>query len=241
MSEEAPLEISNSKEPLHVSVADSLAHEILDGQWLPGYSKKLEDIQAQFDISRTVAREATRLLSSLRCVQFQRGTGVIACAPDLWDDMSTRVIAWKLYSPYREDELRALTELRLAIEPAAAAGCAQRASIQERTHISATGIEMVKAAKEGKIAQFHQLDIQFHTLMLKHSGNPLFADLSGMVETVLRGRVEINMFPQKPDEKALKSHEQVAHAILMGEPQAASEAMKAIVSEVNSALGLAAL
>lgn len=232
---------SSANEPMHISIADSLAHEILNDIWKPGESKKLEDIQEEFSISRTVAREATRLLASLRCVQFQRGTGVIAQDPTQWDDMNVRVISWKLHSDSREDELRALTELRLAIEPAAAAGCASRGSIEERTCIAVIGHEMIRAAREQRFADFHDLDVQFHTLMLKHSGNLLFADLSVIVETVLRGRVDINLFPPQPDEQALQSHENVAQAIASGDAVAASQAMKEIVSEVNHALGLSAL
>ena len=100
---------------LHLSIADSLADEIVNNKWEPKTNRKLEDIQKQYGISRTVAREATRLLASLGCVQFQRGTGVIACNPENWDDLNTRVITWKLHSPYRENELRALTELRLVV------------------------------------------------------------------------------------------------------------------------------
>lgn len=232
---------ASAHEPLHVSISNALAREILDGLWVPGKSKKLEDIQQQFDISRTVAREATRLLASLGCVHFQRGVGVIACDPAEWDDMSVRVITWKLHSKYRKDELRVLTELRLAVEPVAAAGCAARGSVTERASIGAIGLDMVKAAHEDKLQHFHLLDIQFHTLILKHSGNPLFADLSVIIETVLRGRVEINLFPVKPVNEALNWHTQVAHAIIAGDDVAASQAMRLIVGEVNTTLGLSAL
>ncbi|WP_418969194.1 FadR/GntR family transcriptional regulator [Alloscardovia omnicolens] len=227
--------------PLHLSIADALAHEILNDLWVPGTNKKLEQIQDQYEISRTVAREATRLLASLRCVQFQRGTGVIACAPEDWDDLNTRVISWKLRSPYRHDELRDLTELRLVVEPAAAAGCASRGSIESRTRIAVVGHELIKAAREDRLQDFHALDIEFHASLLENCGNPIFAELSSTVATVLRGRVEINLYPQHPEESALLAHEKVAQAVLTGDAQGAYDAMHDIVSEVNTALGLSAM
>lgn len=231
----------NGNEPLHIYIADALAHQILDDSWAPGSSVTLEEIQTRFSISRTVAREATRLLTSLGCAQFQRGTGVIACPPEHWDDLNSRVISWKLHSSYRKDELRALTELRLAVEPAAAAGCAVRGSIEARTRVAVIGHDMIKAVRESRLDDFHDLDVDFHTSILLHSGNPLFAELSSSVESVLRGRVEINMYPQQPEESALNAHEQVYRAVLNGDGSAAHNAMLDIVNEVNSALGLSAI
>lgn len=227
--------------PLHLSIADSLADEIVNNKWEPKTNRKLEDIQKQYGISRTVAREATRLLASLGCVQFQRGTGVIACNPENWDDLNTRVITWKLHSPYRENELRALTELRLVVEPAAAAGCALRGDVEIRYKLGVIGHDMVKAVEENRLAEFHELDIQFHTLLLANSGNPIFAKLSSIVESVLRGRVELNLYPQKPNKEAILNHKKVTQAIMEGDAAAASAAMHDIVAEVNTALGLAAL
>ncbi|MFD0704464.1 FadR/GntR family transcriptional regulator [Alloscardovia venturai] len=232
---------SSTNEPLHISIADKLAHEILDGIWISGTSKKLEDIQSQFGISRTVAREAARLLESLRCVQLLRGTGIIAMSPETWANLDTRVITWKLQSNLHKQELAALTELRLVVEPAAAAGCASRSTIEARTRIAVTGHEMIKAARENRLKNFHTLDTQFHTELLKNSGNPLFAELSTLVEAVLRGRVDIGLYPSQPKEEALQAHEQVAQAVLEGNAANAAAAMKDIVSEVNTALGLSAI
>lgn len=232
---------SNANEPLHLSVADQLAREILENVWQPGTSKRLDEIQKQFGVSRTVAREATRLLSSLGCVSSLRGTGFIACTADKWNELSSHVITWKLHSNLRQQELRTLTELRLSIEPAAAAGCAIRGSIEARARIAALGHDLVKAGRENCLDEFHKLDIQFHTQLLESSGNPIFAELKTIVEAVLRGRVEIDMYPPAPEEEALLAHERVAQAVLTGNAAEARDAMHDIVAEVNSALSLSAL
>lgn len=88
---------------------------------------------------------------------------------------------------------------------------------------------------------FHALDIEFHAGLLRNCGNPIFAELSSTVATVLRGRVEINMYPQHPEESALSAHEKVAQAVVAGDAHAAYEAMYDIVSEVNTAIGLTAM
>lgn len=80
--------------------------------------------------------------------------------------------------------------------------------------------QIAEANEEGEagLAQFHDLDVEFHTLILHESGNELFAALSDTIATVLRGRVELGKYPMKPKSDALDAHDAVADAIAKGEP-----------------------
>ena len=53
---------------------------------------------------------------------------------------------------------------------------------------------------------------------------------------MLRGRVEIDMYPQRPNPAALDAHVAVAEAIWTGEADRASSAMQDIVDEVGRAI-----
>ena len=98
--------------------------------------------------------------------------------------------------------------------------------------------QIAEANEEGEagLAQFHDLDVEFHTLILHESGNELFAALSDTIATVLRGRVELGKYPMKPKPDALDAHDAVADAIAKGEPERARSAMLDIVDEVARAL-----
>lgn len=98
--------------------------------------------------------------------------------------------------------------------------------------------QIAEANEEGEagLAQFHDLDVEFHTLILRESGNELFAALSDTIATVLRGRVELGKYPMKPKSDALDAHDAVADAIAKGEPERARSAMLDIVDEVARAL-----
>lgn len=98
--------------------------------------------------------------------------------------------------------------------------------------------QIAEANEEGEagLAQFHDLDVEFHTLILHESGNELFAALSDTIATVLRGRVELGKYPMKPKSDALDAHDAVADAIAKGEPERARSAMLDIVDEVARAL-----
>ena len=97
-------------------------------------------------------------------------------------------------------------------------------------------LDGVWKAGESLTLEFHDLDVEFHTLILHESGNELFAALSDTIATVLRGRVELGKYPMKPKPDALDAHDAVADAIAKGEPERARSAMLDIVDEVARAL-----
>ena len=102
------------------SVSQTLAIEMLDGTWQAGDSLTLEDMQSRFGISRTVAREVAKTLESLSAVWVRRRVGLVARPFSEWQALNRQVIEWRLHSTQREQQLYSLTELRLAVEPAAA-------------------------------------------------------------------------------------------------------------------------
>ena len=133
------------------------------------------------------------------------------------------------------------TELRLAVEPAAAASAARLAPIDVKAKFPVYAAQMRQAAEtseegEDGLSRFHELDVEFHSLILRESGNELFAALADTIATVLRGRVELGKYPMKPKPAALDAHDAVADAIAKGEPERARTAMLDIVDEVARAL-----
>lgn len=221
---------------MHMPVAQELAIDIIEGRWIVGESMTLEQIQQRFSISRTVAREVARQLQSVDAVQVRKRLGIVAQPVGDWAALNPQVVNWKLHSNQRRKQLISLTELRLAVEPAAAAGAAVNAPIEVKAKVAALAVEMRKTGEQGNLEEFHSFDIQFHSLLLKYSGNELFAGLSDIVSTILRGRVEIGMYPQQPAPEALDAHQEVADGVLHGEPATAREGMRRIVDEVDAAV-----
>lgn len=223
------------------SVSQTLAIEMLDGIWQAGDSLTLEDMQSRFGISRTVAREVAKTLESLSAVWVRRRVGLVARPFSEWQALNRQVIEWRLHSTQREQQLYSLTELRLAVEPAAAASAARLAPIDVKAKFPVYAAQMRQAAEtsgegEDGLSRFHELDVEFHSLILRESGNELFAALAGTIATVLRGRVELGKYPMKPKPAALDAHDAVADAIAKGEPERARTAMLDIVDEVARAL-----
>lgn len=109
---------------MHSEVVRTLGEEIVGGVLPPGHVVNLAGLEERFSRSRTVVREAVRVLESLGLVVSQRRVGVTVQPASAWSVLSPQVIAWRLATDAREQQLRSLTQLRQALEPAAARAAA---------------------------------------------------------------------------------------------------------------------
>jgi DNA-binding FadR family transcriptional regulator len=223
---------------LHSAVVDTLGLRITGGALEPGRVLTLESISAEFGVSRTVAREAMRVLEGLGLVRSGRRVGLVVLGIESWQVLDPRVIAWRLQGAGRVDQLRSLTEMRHAVEPLAAAGAARHAPPVVRARLGEIAARMraLGEAGEGDHEEFLGLDVEMHELLLRHSGNELFGALTDVVAAVLSGRTALGLMPASPVPGALEQHEAVARAVAGGDADAARRAMDAIVGEVQEAL-----
>lgn len=221
---------------LYSSVLDSVGVAITSGHYSPGDVLTLEQLQQKFGVSRTIAREVMRILESMSLVRSRRRVGLVVLGPDEWNVFDARVIRWRLDGPFRDIQLRSLTELRVAIEPFAASAAAQFATDFDRATIMELAADMRRFGELGQLEEFLRVDIEFHSLILRASQNEMFAALTDVVAEVLAGRTHHGLMPAAPVEAALAAHQQVASAVFRGEPEAAEESMYRAIAEVRDAL-----
>lgn len=221
---------------LHNRVLAELGPAIAAGRYGPDHVFTLDGLVREFGVSRTVAREAVRVLESMRLVVSRPRTGVRVRPRSEWSVFDPQLIRWRLAGPGRLEQLRSLNGLRAAVEPPAAAAAARLASAEERAALVDLERRMAATGRRGDLEGFLELDIAFHRRILELSGNDMFAGLSGVVAEVLAGRTEHSLMPPTPRPEALCLHRHVASAIDGGLPQVAEAAMRAIVDEVVEAL-----
>ena len=219
----------------HHGIARELGIEIIDGAWAVGHCRTLEEIQSGFNVSRTVAREVSRQLEAMGLVRTRRRLGLVAQPISEWTALDPTLIDWRLHSSQREDQIYSLTQLRLAVEPAAAESGARFATIHTRASLLPLAFEMRRTGEAGELFEFLKYDIEFHATLLKNCGNELFASLSGLVAVVLEGRTGQGLMPLQPKPEALDGHEAVAEAVFRGDPAGARAAMEGILQEVREA------
>ena len=136
---------------LNGRIIEELGQDIASGLLQPGDRLTLEGLQQEFGVSRTVVRDCMRILESMNLVYSKRRVGIVVQEPQRWNVFDPRVIAWRLRGPGRAEQFRALTELRVGVEPVAAAGAAHHASEADRIRLVELAAELRQLGEAGEL------------------------------------------------------------------------------------------
>ncbi|MEV8272449.1 FCD domain-containing protein [Microbacterium sp. NPDC077184] len=223
----------------HGPVLDALGVRIASGALAPGSVLTLAGLETEYGVSRTVIREAVRVLEAMGMLSSRRRVGITVRPVAEWSALDTRLIDWQLRGPRRDQQLIVVTELRAAIEPIAARLSAQRASDVQRAEIVrlAARLEELGHAGEGASEEYLDVDVAFHDLILDASGNLMLAATKAPIAAVIAGRSHLGLTPGVPYSEALHNHVATADAIARGDADGAElhtrRYVEAVLSEVR--------
>ncbi|MYS93399.1 MULTISPECIES: FadR/GntR family transcriptional regulator [Streptomyces] len=213
---------------LHGHVLDTLGPEITAGEYPPGSVLRTDELAQRFDVSRSVMREAVRVLESMHLVESRRRVGVTVRPKSEWNVYDPQVIRWRLAGKDRAPQLRSLTVLRSAIEPVAAGLAARHATSEQCAELTQCALGMVANSRGHKLEEYLVHDMAFHRVILDASGNEMFARLGDVVAEVLAGRTHHDVMFEDPDPAAVTLHVQVAEAVRAGDAARAEELTREI-------------
>ena len=221
---------------LHANLVDALGAGIVSGHLAPGQVLNLDGVSAEHGVSRSVAREAIRVLESMGMVASRRRVGITIQPAVKWNMFDPRLIRWRLGAGDRAAQLVSLSELRRGFEPVAAALAARRADPHQCRIMAAAVSDMVVHGRSGDLESYLLADKLFHRTLLEASGNEMFRALTDVVAEVLSGRTHHGMMPERPNTEAIALHDEVARAIRLQDEVAAEKAMRAIIDEAAAAV-----
>lgn len=222
--------------PLHSEILERWGADIAAGRRPVGQRVSMEEAAAEYGVSRSVIREAVRVLESLGMIETRQRVGITVLPTDSWNPFDERVLRWRLDGPERAAMLRTLSELRAAIEPAAARLAAQHATPEQCGALAAAYVGMASTSRAADAEEYLSCDIAFHRTLLEASGNEMFANLGAIVVAVLEGRTHHELMPTIANSEALRLHGEVAAAVRMGDPAAAEASARSIVEEAQEAM-----
>jgi DNA-binding GntR family transcriptional regulator len=172
----------------------------------PGSALREADLQQQVGVGRTPLRDAFQRLAQ---------EGMLRIYP------RRAIVVAKLGLP----EVRQIFEVRLALEPAAAALAAERLTAPEANALCALEADLRAAAERSDVTTFLEADQVFHRAVAHNAQNPLLAEYVDHVQTL--NLWLWNMYFSTHDARSsdLFGHQAIVEALLAGDPRAASSAM----------------
>lgn len=214
---------------LTYGMLDQLGKTIVTG----GYDNTPFPTEAELSIrhgvSRSVTREAVKMLTSKGLLSARPRQGTIVQPSASWNLFDPDVLRWLLERKFSLELLKEFNQLRVAIEPAAAALAASAAD-HKGLELIRQGFARMQAADRGEDDPL-DADIAFHIAILKASANPFFAQFRDVVSTALRTSIRFTNRIQGRTAD-LDAHEAVKIAIEKRKPAAARKAMAGIISDV---------
>jgi GntR family galactonate operon transcriptional repressor len=214
----------------------TLGREIAQGIIPPGALLPPEyELEIRLGAGRGVVREAIKTLSGkgLVSVQPRHGTRVLPRCD--WSLLDRDVLNWLVGQDKPDRELLlAIQEVRLIIEPAAAALAATRATKKDRLRINAALGAMETSDNQ---ATATAADKAFHLAILDATHNPVLQGFRGAIDTILSAvfLVAVDSVDGWFDDN-LPNHAATARAIEEGDAKKARNAMEQVLGYTQSKL-----
>lgn len=214
------------RKTLSTIVAEDLSEKIRSGLLQPGAQLATEaELCAEYNVSRTVVREAVARLRSEGMVIPQQGRGMFVSEAPLPRNFSIPDEALKTLP-----ETIALLELRLSVEVEAAGLCAER-----RTDVEARAIrdlmEQVDARHENPASIQIHYDYDFHLAIAKATRNEFIHGFLNYLRPIIVPRFQLGHvvaagFKDAYYARIHAEHRSIVHAIERQDGRAARQAMR---------------
>lgn len=210
-------------------VVRALATDILGGRYAPGALLPREnDLCTEHGVSRTVIREALKVLAAKGLVLGRPRIGTVVCDPEVWNIIDPQLIEW--HSPETMDHrlLDAILETRRAIEPLVAEFAAVRATMQEIADVEAAWRGMADCVAD--VDGFTRHDIEYHRIIYAASHNPIFRQIGNLIDPALRFALQASAENSADDRSgSIAAHHALVEALRLRDPVAARRATEEIL------------
>ena len=214
-------------------VVEALGQAIVTGTWDAAGAFPIEaELCARFGVSRSVVREAVKMLTAKGLLSARPRRGTVVEPEPHWNLLDPDVLRWLLERAPSPALLAEFTQMRLGIEPQAAALAAQavgRGQAEMLPPIRAA-LARMRAAGTGDDDPLAS-DIAFHVAILHASGNRFLVQLRELVDTALRISIRMTNARKGVALASVDDHARVLHAIEAADAPAAAAAMRELLGE----------
>lgn len=214
-----PIARTSLSEEIIAQIVDLIKRDVLrPGDRLPPE----RELCKRFGVGRSSLREALRSLSAMGVIDGRVGEGTFVSDNQ---QFVQKALQWGML--LNRKMVGDLIETRLMLESETAFWAAQRATEEDLRRIEHALSEMASALDDG--ALFLAADVRFHLAVAGATQNALLASLLEATRGYLQEWIERSLAEEgrAPDRArlSLAQHQRIAHALRLGDAQAARRAM----------------
>lgn len=216
---------------LHGRLVQGLGVRIVSGDLRPGTVIDLDRFAAEEQVSRTVVREAVKVLAGKGLLDARPRHGTFVRDRAGWSMMDAEVMRWRCLHGPDAQLLRELMEIRAILEPAIAHHAAVRRSEE---HLAALREALATMhLPELSLEEHVEADLRFHWVLAAAAGNELLAQLSALLQPAQRSR-DVLAFEHLTDGgDFLATHTAVVDHVAARQPEAAEAAMRELIVDAS--------
>jgi DNA-binding FadR family transcriptional regulator len=226
-----PVVASIPRERLHHKVTREIALGIMRGG-IGNSESTLStegDLCRHFKVSRTVLREAVKVLAAKGLLELRPKTGIRARPRNEWNLVDPQLLGWICEAGVDDLFIQDLCEVRAIVEPAAAELAASRASADEIAELLHWYHRI--ATNTDNEAERLAADRNFHATIFAACHNVFLTQMNTTVGVALRATQQIGVHLPQVMQESVLAHKMVADAIADRDVVAARTAMEQLIEQ----------
>jgi DNA-binding FadR family transcriptional regulator len=239
--DDTPRDLSGNPGERPTQIHDAIAHDLgvaivsgvyTPGQMLPGEAK----FSSGLKVSRGAYREAIRILAAKGLVKSRTKSGTRVSERRRWNILDIDVLAWMFETEPSEAFIRDIFELRLIVEPAAAALAATRRTSRELGRMGHALEEMERfglLSEHGRAA-----DQAFHNMILESTRNEAVISLSSTISAAVGWTTVFARRERAAVRDPMPDHYRLFDALAQGDPRQARTCMITLIDHALQDTGI---
>jgi DNA-binding FadR family transcriptional regulator len=230
------MEQGNKDRSLVSKVMDGLVTGIVEEKY--GAVLPPQDVLSkEFDVSRTVMREALSMLLARDMLDVRPKIGTRIRPMRDWRMIDEDVVSWRFRAKPDQIFLRDVIEFRALIEPRACAQAAVRGTAADVAAIR-EAFDVFRTIRPGEPG-YQAADELLHTRIVVASGNQFFQQMAAIIRGALSAINPIVTEQERAWETVVRTHARVVEAIERRDPKEAEAASIAMIDYTAEEIGRA--
>jgi DNA-binding FadR family transcriptional regulator len=207
---------------LNGHVVQTIGRRIATGFYEPGGILNVDAIGEELEVSRTVVREALKVLTAKGMVDARPKRGTFVRPRHEWSLLDPDLMRWQFEGRRDAAFFAKLTEFRAIVEPAGARLATFRRTDEDLLELEGALEEMRSASRDPDALT--AADLRFHCALLAAAHNEFLDQMQVVIETGLYARDAL-VYHAHEWSDPLPVHAAVLDAVRLQDPAAAETAM----------------